>query len=148
MKFEKEMKELKRLLVCAEDFREIWDYYMTNFGENEVFRGLGKQVKKKRMKSLITLVGQKLLRKDQIIVSELVVIGLKKFKFEHGICLINGGFGNFFYFDNLDMGLISFIRDWKTSEVSLARLTGIPNGPSSVGNNSEIIIPPVSKRLQ
>jgi len=154
MKFEKEIKEFKKLLSSSNDFREIWNYFSENFARNDSFFDLGKEIKSKKIKSLITLAGEKLLQK-KVTVSNLAIANIKKFNFSHGACAIDNKFGAFFYFNDINIGLLSLMGNPLKNEISFVRLTAIISGDPaafdddvSLDEASKVIIPPVSKKLQ
>lgn len=96
------IEELKKCLVQEEDLLVISQRFMDDFGDHEDFLKLGEKVEHEELMAILKIVGSaypvpvKLLTSCVIQVDE---------NFYHGPMQYDIGFGNFFYFQDIDMGL-------------------------------------------
>jgi hypothetical protein len=108
---------LKKALTASSDFYDIADYFLT-LTETNMAALHGKSGQNKVLMELIgaTLVqichNQGLTKKSEsIALVNLMMIEVSQHHFWHGSALINGKFiFTFFYFADLDMGLISVAK--------------------------------------
>jgi len=108
--FEKELKNLQRVLIKEDDFSKILNYFMTNFAENERFLRLSKKTKSPMVKALIEAIGERQYGKGQFRITNLFLQKVKKTKMIHGPFLINNELGSVFYFEDINMGMVTIAK--------------------------------------
>ncbi|ETR71913.1 MAG: hypothetical protein OMM_07823 [Candidatus Magnetoglobus multicellularis str. Araruama] len=108
MLFENEMNNLKNILIKETNFSKIWDAFMTHIAESHKYAKYTKKTKHPVLKSLIEAIGREHIFKGQEInITNFFLQKIKGTKLVHGPFLINNCFGNVFYYDDIDKGLIS-----------------------------------------
>jgi hypothetical protein len=106
--FDKEITKMQDILVNENNFSKIWDYFMSNFGENPKFLKYCKKTKHPSIKSLIETIGKKHMFPNQkILITHLLLLKAKRTKLVHGPFVINNCPGMVFYFDDINKGLIT-----------------------------------------
>ncbi len=101
----KKLDELKEKLMAAGSFADVMDFFFDHCGENLDFMALGKRVKSPLLTAVIQRVGEELLG-TRVRVTGTAFILLKKQRFIHGTGHINGRMIAFFFFKDIDMGLL------------------------------------------
>jgi len=128
---------LKDKLMAAVDFKEPWDYFFENFGEDPEFFKFGKRAKLPILKEVVTKVGQRLFKQEKILVSDFLLTQIARHHFFHGACFIEGKIATILFFDDIDMGLIAIFL--KGSEISLARFSTV-----QLEKEKEVFLAPLS----
>lgn len=121
-KYDELMKNLKEMLGNEEDFNKTFDYFFDCIGDQKGFNDLGKVTKVPILKKVFKKIGQEIFG-DQGQVTKLLPIYVKKYKFYHGPCFIDGRMAGFFFFQELDMGMISIAHHIESDRVSFVRFT-------------------------
>ena len=123
-KFKKKILTLKDKLLTANDFREPYQYFFDNLGENSIFLDCGKRAKNPLLKKVLTLIGKELFKED-VTVTNLLLVKIRKHHFYHGPCLIQGKMAGVIFFEDIDMGMLSIVRSLKSYETSFVRFSSI-----------------------
>lgn len=104
-KFEKELEKFREVLVKGDNFGDIYNYFMDNFGENSDFLQYGKVKKNPQLKQIMETVAEKLFKRDVEII-HLMLHKISKPPFLHGPCFINGKMASVFYFEDIRVGML------------------------------------------
>ncbi len=104
-KFEKELDKFKEILVKGDNFGDIYNYFMDNFGENSDFLQYGKVKKNSMLKQIMEGVAERLFR-GEVEIMHLLLYKIPKTSFFHGPCFINGKMASVFYFEDIRVGML------------------------------------------
>lgn len=125
---------LKMMLVRDDDFKTIMDYFFDHFAENAEFMARGKSepnsgqpIVQRVAATAAIMLATSGIRLDDTVAGALRPIHLPEDKFFHGAVTIRGQFLLFFYFEDLDVGMICV--ETPNGQTRLARLTTRPNKP-------------------
>lgn len=116
---------LKSQLLEATDFMAVLDYFMTHFGEDPAFMSMGQQTQHPMIEAAVAQTLQSLYGKP-LPAGQLLLTSLPQQRFVHGGAFYEGKVVNVLYFEDLQMGLLAVATPFGSSEVKLARFTGIP----------------------
>lgn len=104
---------LKMKLVAENDFSVIWEYFMDNFAENEEFLDCGhpmqdddSPIPKAVATAAATALASAGIRAKAAVVGNLIPIHIPEQQFVHGAMIMQGHLVTFFYFEDLDVGLV------------------------------------------
>jgi len=121
-KYETKLAKLKDLLQTGDDFGEIMQYFLDHLGDHQDFINMGKRAKNKLVQEALLYVGKKLFQTD-VKVTNVLLTEVKKAKFFHGACFIQGCFANLIYFEDIDVGMVAVLRSPHSSYVEYIRFT-------------------------
>jgi hypothetical protein len=120
--------ELRRLLVVATDFFQVYSYFMDHFGENPEMMSLGTELRDPTFVAVLEKIGGQILGK-QASIEQPLLLHLPEHRLIHGGFVIGDHFGCVFYFDDLEKGLAAFgSLDGGPSQVARFSLTTLPTG--------------------
>jgi hypothetical protein len=120
---------LKSQLLQATDFLPVFDYFMTHFGENPQFMTMGERTRHAVVEATIAETFQRLYG-TPLPAGQLLLTLLPKQRFVHGGGFFDGKVVTVLYFDDLQMGLLAVAMPFGSSEIKLARFTGIAISPT------------------
>ncbi len=104
----KNLAKLKEKLVRAKEFQPVMDYFLTEFGENMGFLGLGKPIQSELLQRAIVAIGKQIFPDARALVFDRIcLIELPGHQFIHGGFSLNGCQSMLIYFDDVQMGLIA-----------------------------------------
>jgi hypothetical protein len=138
----KRLDRLKEKLQTAEEFSEVWRFFLDHFGENEDFLSLGAPTRNdalaRFLEEALRTSGEKHLKRSPVRISRMLLIDLPERSFLHGPAMVNDFTAGLFYFADVRMGMIALCRKgslWAHfSRFSLNVIIGdVPfpgNGPS------------------
>jgi hypothetical protein len=126
---------LKKILVASSHFYDIADYFLT-LTETNIAVIDGKKSKNKVLKEIITVIlsqvclTQGMIEKDaKIMLVNMMMIEVRQRNFWHGSGFVNGKYiFTFFYFSDLDMGLVSVANTNGMNYFARVSLKHVPNG--------------------
>lgn len=110
----KQIELLKMKLVNAEDFYEIQTHFMEKLADDREFMQLGKLKRHKQLEQVIALAVQKGLNFPTVTMQNMFFMQLPKQHFTHGTGLINGIAATYFYFSDIDVGLLTLYASPRT----------------------------------
>src|SRR4051794_5566498 len=96
---------LKQKLHEATEFSDVWDYFLTNFGEQEEFIELGQRASDQFLEMVLAQVGQQLFGKT-IRVSNMLLTRIPEYHFIHGTVTLQGKVTSAIYFEDIHKGLL------------------------------------------
>jgi len=104
-KFAADLARLKELLQTADDFGDIVKYFFDHLGDDPTFIKLSKPAKHPLVKKTLQHVAASLF-KQEVTVTNLLLLKFGKYPFYHGACFIQGRPVNILYFEDIDMGIV------------------------------------------
>jgi len=103
------IEQLKMLLVEADDFSVIMNYFLDELVPDPAFRAKGKPLKDKtveqRFRGVLEILQERLAIPSPGPAQMMAAMWLKDFGLAHGAFALGNGLGMVFYFRELDMGL-------------------------------------------
>ena len=129
------LAELKRLLVSATDFSDVFGYFMDHFGEKPELMTLGGLHHDPAFIQVLEQLGSRVIGKKASIEQPLLLRWAEQ-KLVHGAFLIGDHVGSVFYFEDLEKGLAAFgAMDSKgPSQFARFSLVALPTGKSFTVN--------------
>jgi hypothetical protein len=119
--------ELRRKLISNTDFADIWDYFLTHFGEQPEFIRRGKRGTTEELARCIAeCYGRAKPELKAVAVRDFRPKEVDEFKMVHGVCVVDGHWCGFVYFMDLDMGLVCF-SNLTTGQSIMGRFHADPN---------------------
>ena len=116
---------LQQKLVEAGDFAPVWDYFMTNFGEQDWFMDLGERTRSPMLEAAISQAAEEILG-GPVPLERLLLVRLPEQRFIHGALQLQGKFANVFYFEEVGVGLLTVVLSF-AGDTRLARFTAHTN---------------------
>ena len=125
------LAELKRLLVSATDFSDVFGYFMDHFGEKPELMTLGEQHHDPIFVQMLEQLGARVLGKKASIKEPLLLRWAEQ-KLIHGAFLIGDHVGSVFYFQDLEKGLAAFgsMDSQGPSQFARFSVVSLPTGKS------------------
>lgn len=118
----KKLETLKEKLINCKDFREAFNYFF-DLTENKQFIDMGRQVKYPALKQVLEKVGQQTIGNSNAKPTRFLIIRMKKNYFYHGAYFLDNRMVNYFYFKDIDMGMIAVASPTAINEVLFARFS-------------------------
>jgi hypothetical protein len=123
---------LKDKMIKAKDFADPCNYFLDHFGENPAFMRAGAPADAAFLKPILERIGQRLLN-QAVALTVLPAAAIADHHFLHGACLFNGKLASFFYFRDIDMGILTLLQS-PTSGVVMARFSCVYPSGRAAGN--------------
>lgn len=121
--FRDKIDTLRNLLQYEDSFGKTASYFFDNLGENRSFLADGKLVKNAFLKKIIRKACDNFISTEAPM-SRLLIIHFKEYGFYHGPFFIGASPANFFYYEDLKMGMILIVRSMSTGMMSYLRFRG------------------------
>src|SRR5262245_21134653 len=118
------LETLETKLHEATRFSDVWDYFLTHFGEDEEFMALGERAGDPFLENILAQVGAQLFGRQVVVVENLALIRIPEYDFIHGSARIEGRPTSVMYFENIHKGLLAVIWAPGSGETKLVRFTG------------------------
>jgi hypothetical protein len=123
------LKTLKtKLKEEKDDLGDIMSFFFDSTEANPEFLGRGKQSRDPLLDSILSEIAKTLFGKNSK-VQQALCVRLPDDQFIHGTCMIEGKMGNYFYFEDIEMGLVAIIMSFSSSKTQFARFSRV-QGPS------------------
>jgi hypothetical protein len=119
----KKLPTLKMKLISATDFGEVFDYFFDHFGENEEFMNLGESTRNSLLEQALVQAASKMLNTTVIAIPKAFYISIPDYQFIHGAGQMNDALINFFYFEDIDSGMMAMASEKFGDETKLARFS-------------------------
>ena len=116
---------LKEELLHTADFKQIWSYFMDNFGEDPAFIALGERAQHPMLEAIVTQTCRQLFGKP-VTFGHLLLTRLPEYQFIHGGLMVEGKLGMVFYFEDIQVGLLLVVMAFGAGDNRLVRFTGRP----------------------
>jgi hypothetical protein len=98
------LSTLKEMVQTEGDFGKTFDYFFDHLAADPEFTAVGKKTKHTVLKQLMDSLGRRLFGEDAK-VSSMIVVRLRRERFYHGSCLLDGRLAAFFLFEDIDRGM-------------------------------------------
>jgi len=145
LNIDKNLKELKTMLVTGKTFGDTFSSFM-DISEQPGFFSFGDKSQNPILEKIIETVLEQYFKTD-VKVSHLLIVEIKEHDFFHGPFFANGRMASFFFFEDIDVGMISIVMNPGTSETSFLRFSTMQfEGKDK--NKEHYFVPPTSKNLQ
>ena len=113
---------LKQKLLETRNFMEVWDYFMTHFGEVDDFMALGETYVSRPLEGVLAQLAQQVVGPSTP-VSRMLLIRLPEQQFVHGTAMLGGRLANLIYFEDVGVGLVGIVMSPATGENRVIRFT-------------------------
>ncbi|MCP4347674.1 MAG: DCN1-like protein [Desulfobacterales bacterium] len=110
-KYIEKLSDLKQKLATGDNFSDIYNYFFDHFGENNEFMRMSKKAKNPMIKKIISFVGEQLFKK-KVDITHMMLLKFPKSDFYHGACFIDGKMGGVIFFKDIDMGMLSIVKEY------------------------------------
>jgi hypothetical protein len=117
------LNTLKDKLYKATQFSDVWDYFMTNFGEVPEFIALGQRGGDEFLEMVLEEVGKQLFGRE-VRITNLLLTRIPEYGFIHGTVWIEGKLTTAMYFEEIHKGLLAVLWSSKPPETKFVRFTG------------------------
>lgn len=128
VKFESKVLELKEQVQTGSDFSKIFNFFFDYLGEEDEFNNICKKAKNPALKKFLGILGERLFQK-KITLTHFMLLKFPKHKFYHGSFFIEGKIGGVIFFEDIDMGIFSVVKDYP--ETSFMRFSAVKLGASA-----------------
>lgn len=124
---------LKEKLTTGRNFGEIMGYFMDHLCEHSEFFKLGARVMEHpTLEAALAAVADRMVG-GKAVFQEMLIVRVPEHKFVHGGCLLDGKIAQFFYYEDIHVGLLAVAMSFQTGETQFARFTATPiKGDSSL----------------
>jgi hypothetical protein len=116
---------LKQELLQSQDFKQIWSFFMDNFGEDPAFIALGERARHPMLEAIVSQTCRQLFGKP-VSLDNLLLTRLPDQQFIHGGGMVEGKLATVFYFEDIHVGLLIVVMSFAPSDTKLIRFTGRP----------------------
>jgi hypothetical protein len=120
---DKRIQELKIKLVSATEFSDVFNYFYDHLGENQDFMGTGVRRHNSYIQQVLVACAEEVLHTKNIVVRKPFMIYLAKQKFYHGAIRFNETLSNFFYFEDINVGLLAISNIPSTGATAIIRFS-------------------------
>jgi hypothetical protein len=120
-----ELGELREKLLEGQEFSQVFDFFMTHFGEKAEFHALGERTQNPLLEAIVGQVGKEVLGRE-VSTEGMVFTGLPEQGFIHGGGLLGGRLTTVIYFEDICVGLLAVVMATAPSLTQFARFTGRP----------------------
>ena len=120
------LETLKKKMHEAKVFSEVWDYFLTNFGEKPEFIACGERIRDPFLEAVVQQVVEQLFKKGAKI-SGLLLSRLAEQQFVHGACFVETSMCNVLYFEDARAGLLAVAK--LGGQTHYVRFSGHPVPP-------------------
>lgn len=98
---------LKQIMLNETNFSTIYTYFLDNLGDDPEFQKIGKTVKRPKLKIIVTKIGKEVTGTGHI--TKLILIKTPQYPFIHGPLFIDHCISNLFFFEDINVGLMSIL---------------------------------------
>src|SRR5437867_4152060 len=99
------LAKLKEELIHAEQFSDVWAYFLDHFGEDPAFLALGTRTRHEMIESLLIQTAQKICQM-QVAAVDIILTRIAEHHFIHGGYCAGGRMINVLYFEDALLGTI------------------------------------------
>jgi hypothetical protein len=116
---------LKVKMHTSKNLAEVWEYFMDNFGESEEFMQLGERAGSPVLEAILSEIAKQLFAKP-VSLNNLMLVRLEEQSFVHGGCTLGNKMGSLFYFEDIQVGLLTVLWSFTPSDTKLIRFSPRP----------------------
>lgn len=127
----KNLPILKMKLTTATQFNEVFDYFFDEFGENRIFLDISVPYPNYEMlQNVLAHSVGRILKTNRIVIRNGVFLHIPEYpSFVHGTGRFNEYLSNFFYFEDIDMGMLAMVLSPNDPMTQLIRFSMRRPGP-------------------
>jgi hypothetical protein len=103
----KKLTELKLKLVTADDFYEVFNFFFDHFGESDEFIKVSVPQHNDLLQQVLVACAEPVLQQRIVSVHNALMLYVAEHQFYHGAAFFNQFMINFFYFEDIDAGLLA-----------------------------------------
>lgn len=115
---------LKRVLQSAADLKEPSDVFWNDLAPRPEFLTMGKLATDSRLVSIVEGAARKVLGGEPR-ASMLILIRIARYRFWHGTCDLGGYPAQVIYFDDIDCGLLTVVKNPVIGEILYMRFSAL-----------------------
>ncbi len=139
--FQNELAAMKEKLLTGEKFSDIHNFFFDHLGENDFFMKRCKRAKNPQLTATITAAAKQVFQRE-VTITGMMLLKYPKFSFYHGSCFIEKKVAGMFFFEDINMGMLSVVRNYP--ETSFVRFSLIPLTEDM--DKDEIFISPIKSK--
>jgi hypothetical protein len=124
--YKAKLDELKTMLVKAEDFGAVYNFFFDHVASNREFIEASQRGKNDKLKEILKLIGTEVLGKNCSL-TNLLMLKIRRDNLFHGGGFLNGCISTIIYFSDIDMGMVAINTDPGTSKMTFTRISVLPN---------------------
>jgi hypothetical protein len=118
------LRDLEAKLHEAKRFSQVWDFFLTHFGEGPEFIALGQRGSDEFLDTVLRQVGQQLFGR-KVRIADAMLTRLPEHGFVHGTVLLEGRLTSALYFENIHKGMLAILAGpGDPPETKFVRFTG------------------------
>ncbi len=117
------LNTLRKKLHEAAQFSDVWDFFMTHFGEVQEFISLGQRGSDPFLEAVLAEVGRQLFNRE-VRITNLMLTRIPEYGFMHGTVWIEGKLTTAMYFEEIHKGLLAVLWSTRPPETKFVRFTG------------------------
>ncbi len=118
------LQALKLKMGTATDFSEVYNYFFDHLGENPAFLDIGQPTRHEVLEQVLANIAGKILKTRRVAIQRALFIHLPEHGFIHGTCHLNNNhIATFFYFEDIDAGMMATSPMPPTGETQIARFS-------------------------
>jgi hypothetical protein len=114
--------DLKGRLHEAKEFSRVWDWFLTNMGEDLEFMALGVPACDDFLMKVIEQIAAQIFGK-RVPVNRMMLVRIPEKEFVHGSVMLNGVQGGVLYFEDIHKGMLC-VTGFADRETKFVRFTG------------------------
>ncbi len=122
--FHYKIEQLKELLQNSDNFSEIFDYFLRELADHENFLQKCKKANHPKLKQIVKQVAQSALQ-SEVQITRYMLLKFPALPFFHGGFFANGNLASLFFFQDVDMGLMSISLFPLSSETRFTRFRAL-----------------------
>jgi len=124
--------ELRERLLHQTDYERALHYFLEEFGGDKKFVEMGEVEQAPHLKAVLAHIASKALEKS-LELEQARISRIRGFRFHHGCAVVDGRASIFFYFEEVNAGLMAIIPGIRgEAEVARFRLpTGLQGDPEN-----------------
>ena len=106
--YQDRVAKLKKILVDAKDFSDVFNYFMDHLGEDPGFLMLGRRGESELLTKIVTRIARQVLGK-KVELDSMLVVEIPELQFIHGTGTVQDWIFNMFLFVDSDIGLVAMV---------------------------------------
>jgi hypothetical protein len=117
------LKTLEEKLHQAQEFSDVWDYFLTHFGQKPEFIALGQRTGDDFLEAVLAEVGKQLFGRP-VRITDMLLTRLPEHGFIHGSVVLEGKLTSAIYFEKIHKGMLGILWSSSPPETKFVRFTG------------------------
>jgi hypothetical protein len=118
------LQRLKQLMQTEPELPKISDMFWDEVAHEPWFASAGHPTENPRLRAIMERVGRHVLG-EAYRASSTMLIHLREHAFWHGCCVLDGKLGQVFYFEDIDLGLLTIAGDIGSGTTHFVRFSNL-----------------------